>query len=187
MIRYKLIFILGGPASGKGTLCSNLVKNFDSLKHVSSGDLLRHKQDLDLNLKSMMNNGKLLPSAFIGNLILSHIKDNISTDKIILLDGFPRNKENMKYFNLHMKNNFNLLTSIVLDCDDDIMLNRIIARGRLDDTELICKTRIHTYRKETEPLINKIDKNLVKHIYSGVSDNDTQAQAFKILTELSIV
>lgn len=37
--------ILGAPASGKGTISSRIVKNFN-LEHISSGDLLR------LNIKN---------------------------------------------------------------------------------------------------------------------------------------
>ncbi len=187
MIRYNLIFVLGGPGSGKGTLCSNLVKRFDSFVHVSPGDLIRSKQDLDLETVATIENGKLLPTPYIGSLIWSHIKKNIETDKIILLDGFPRNKENMEYYNLHMQNNFNLLATIVLNCEDDLMIERIATRAktldRIDDNEKTCKTRIQTYHEETEKVLGLIDKNLIKNIYSTKSEDETYAQAFKILIE----
>ena len=36
----KIIFVLGGPATGKGTQCAKLVEEF-GYQHVSTGDLLR--------------------------------------------------------------------------------------------------------------------------------------------------
>src|ERR1700761_3989328 len=39
-----VIFVLGGPGSGKGTQCAKLVKDF-GFKHLSAGDLLREEQD----------------------------------------------------------------------------------------------------------------------------------------------
>lgn len=33
-------FVVGGPGSGKGTQCDNLVKDY-GFKHLSTGDLLR--------------------------------------------------------------------------------------------------------------------------------------------------
>jgi len=36
----KIVFVLGGPASGKGTQCANLVKEFGYC-HISTGDLFR--------------------------------------------------------------------------------------------------------------------------------------------------
>ena len=35
-----IIFIVGGPGSGKGTQCGRIVKKY-GLSHLSSGDLLR--------------------------------------------------------------------------------------------------------------------------------------------------
>ena len=37
---FRVIFVMGGPASGKGTICAEVVKRSNSV-HVSSGDLLR--------------------------------------------------------------------------------------------------------------------------------------------------
>ena len=36
----KIVFVLGGPASGKGTQCDNLKKEF-GYTHISTGDLFR--------------------------------------------------------------------------------------------------------------------------------------------------
>ena len=36
----KITFILGGPASGKGTQCEKLVEEF-GYTHISTGDLMR--------------------------------------------------------------------------------------------------------------------------------------------------
>ncbi len=36
----KIVFVLGGPASGKGTQCANLVTEF-GYTHISTGDLFR--------------------------------------------------------------------------------------------------------------------------------------------------
>lgn len=37
-----VIFVLGGPGSGKGTQCSNLVREFGFV-HLSAGELLREE------------------------------------------------------------------------------------------------------------------------------------------------
>jgi adenylate kinase family enzyme len=36
----QIVFVLGGPASGKGTQCANLVAEF-GYTHISTGDLFR--------------------------------------------------------------------------------------------------------------------------------------------------
>lgn len=37
---FRVIFVMGGPACGKGTVCAEVMKRSNSV-HVSSGDLLR--------------------------------------------------------------------------------------------------------------------------------------------------
>ncbi len=39
----KIIFVLGGPATGKGTQCEKLVEEF-KYTHISVGDLMRAHQ-----------------------------------------------------------------------------------------------------------------------------------------------
>jgi len=39
-MKAKITFILGGPASGKGTQCEKLVEEF-GYTHISTGDLMR--------------------------------------------------------------------------------------------------------------------------------------------------
>lgn len=36
-----MVFVLGGPGSGKGTQCERLTKEFSDIAHFSAGDLLR--------------------------------------------------------------------------------------------------------------------------------------------------
>src|ERR1700755_3412662 len=55
-----IIFVLGGPGSGKGTQCAKLVKDF-GFKHLSAGDLLREEQDR--------------PGSQFGELIKTYIKE----------------------------------------------------------------------------------------------------------------
>ncbi len=39
---FRVIFVMGGPASGKGTICAEVVKRANAV-HVSCGDLLREE------------------------------------------------------------------------------------------------------------------------------------------------
>ena len=93
-----------------------------------------------------MKNGELVSSAVMVTLIQKHMKHH--PGKRILLDGFPRSAENAK----------DLVTlcgkpelALHLDCDDCILIERILARGkdgsRADDNIHTALTRIRTYHK----------------------------------------
>ena len=60
----KIIFVLGGPGSGKGTQCDRIVKKY-KLTHLSAGDLLREEvksgSATGQQLESVMKEGKLVP------------------------------------------------------------------------------------------------------------------------------
>ena len=48
----KITFVLGGPASGKGTQCDKIVQEF-GFTHISVGDLMREEvQKVGYNLLS---------------------------------------------------------------------------------------------------------------------------------------
>lgn len=40
--KQKVIFIVGGPGSGKGTACQHLIEKY-GFKHFSTGELLREE------------------------------------------------------------------------------------------------------------------------------------------------
>ena len=184
MRKHDLILIMGGPASGKGTTCAFLSQKYDQVFHISVGDLLREKKDLDPKLAEMMKNGALLPVSVVGNVILSHIKEKCDTNKIILLDGFPRSQDNYDYFCGEMSEFINLVGILVIDCDDETMVERAVNRGgqsgRTDDNAQTCRRRIKIYHDETEKIIGLFDKKLITRV-SGL-EKDTNATREKIVT-----
>eukprot|EP00877_Chromochloris_zofingiensis_P005326 jgi/Chrzof1/14795/Cz09g16140.t1 len=60
----KVICVLGGPGSGKGTQCERIVAKY-GYKHLSAGDLLRDEvksgSDLGKQCEQIMKKGKLVP------------------------------------------------------------------------------------------------------------------------------
>ncbi|CAI0546425.1 unnamed protein product, partial [Linum tenue] len=94
-----VVFVLGGPGSGKGTQCANIVEHF-GYTHLSAGDLLRAEiksgSENGTMIQNMIKEGKIVPSEvtikFLEKAILG-----IDNDKF-LIDGFPRNEENRAAF-----------------------------------------------------------------------------------------
>lgn len=61
----KVIFVVGGPGSGKGTQCAKLAAEYH-FEHLSTGDILREERKkegtLAKQLDEIMNAGKLVSS-----------------------------------------------------------------------------------------------------------------------------
>ena len=60
----KIIFVVGGPASGKGTQCAKLVEEF-GYTHISTGDAMRAEVKSGSKegekIKKIMDDGCLVP------------------------------------------------------------------------------------------------------------------------------
>jgi len=82
---------MGAPGSGKGTISDRIIKKFN-MKHLSSGDILRHhiqqKTSLGITANMYMQKGQLVPDSLVIDCILEEIS-NIEPGSW-LLDGFPR-------------------------------------------------------------------------------------------------
>ena len=65
-------FVLGGPGSGKGTLCSKLVSQHGFV-HLSAGELLRQERNSGSETSDLINtfikNGEIVPVKITVNLI----------------------------------------------------------------------------------------------------------------------
>lgn len=51
----KILYIIGGPGSGKGTICEQLINKYH-FKHLSTGDLLRAEVKSGSELGEEINN-----------------------------------------------------------------------------------------------------------------------------------
>ena len=162
--KYKVIFIIGPPGVGKNTQCDKLVEKYNFI-HFSAGDLLRGEISKGTEkgklIKSIMTQGKYVPAKITCNLI-KNAMDNYSKEKIFLIDGYPRNQENIDGWIEIFGDNYNLITSIILDCDEKELEKRLIERakssGRIDDNYEVIKKRFKTHIEESKPIEDQLKK-----------------------------
>ena len=95
-----------------------------------------------------MSQGKYVPVKITCGLIKKAM-DNYSKDKIFLIDGYPRNQDNIDGWLETFGNNFILITSIILDCEEKELEKRLIERAkssrRIDDNIETIKKRFKTH------------------------------------------
>ena len=171
----SVVFVLGGPGSGKGTQCERIVKNF-GYEHLSTGDLLREEckkgGDLATKLNEVMSQGKLVSSDLLVQLLNKAMKDRGWEKKKFLIDGFPRNQENIDEWNKQIGEKANLKFVLMMDVSEEVMKERLLKRGkdsgRADDNEATIIKRFDTFKNESMPVIKVYEKQgKVKKINSG--------------------
>jgi len=151
------IIFLGPPGAGKGTQAS-LLAEFGKIPHISTGDILRQaivdQTELGQKAQSYMDQGELVPD----DLILDLIRDRLShsdTHNGWILDGFPRNVSQASFLD-------QLLRELAQECDyvinlevpDEVLIERLLARGRKDDNHDTIARRLEVYRDLTAPVID---------------------------------
>lgn len=151
------MIFLGPPGSGKGTQ-AQLLSQSCNIPHISTGEILRtavsQGTDLGLKAKSYMDQGELVPDQLIIDLVRHRLDQNDATSGWIL-DGFPRNVSQASFLD-------ELLTEIDqgydcvvnLDVPDEVIIGRLLKRGRSDDNEETIRHRLGVYREQTAPLIS---------------------------------
>ena len=171
-MKEKLLFI-GPPGAGKGTQ-ANLFCSKYGLDHLSTGDLLRDEvssgSDLGLQASEIMNKGELVSDELVLSIVEGRL-DNIK--KGWLLDGFPRNVSQANALkNLLEKINHPLEAVISIQIADDVLIKRLLARGREDDNEKVIVNRLKVYREKTSPLIDLYRKQGLLVEIDGNADID---------------
>ena len=186
----EVIFLLGGPGSGKGTLGEKIAETFE-YKPISAGDLLREEKERPGSkngalIKEYQAEGKIVPSEITIGLIKAKILELSSNGfHKFLLDGFPRNDENLKLWNEIVGDSIKLKFVIFLNCSEKIMIDRVLKRGetsgRADDNIETVTKRIKVYNEQTLPVIKYYKKmKMVKEVDSS----KTPEQIFNIVKKL---
>jgi adenylate kinase len=153
----QLIF-LGPPGAGKGTQ-AQLLAQFCQIPHISTGDILRAnvaaKSDLGLKAQSYMDRGELVPDQVLMDMVRGRLQESDASNGWIL-DGFPRTIPQATFLDELLKELTEVkkgLRVVNLDVPDEILVVRLLARGRQDDSEHTIRRRLEVYREQTAPLI----------------------------------
>jgi len=161
LLDVHVIFVVGGPGSGKGTNCTRLSEEFN-LSHLSVGDLLRNEalkgSERGKLLDEYMKEGKIVPMEITLEVVRSAILEHQGKAGF-LIDGFPRKLDQAIEFEEKVaKCKFVLY----FECSEGEMIKRLMERGktsgRIDDNEETIKKRLQTFRDTSFPVIEYYQK-----------------------------
>ncbi|MEH3157098.1 MAG: adenylate kinase [Gordonia paraffinivorans] len=150
------LVILGPPGAGKGTQAEMLSESL-GIPHVSTGDLFRANisegTSIGLEAKKYLDAGDLVPSQITVDMVKARVQEPDATNGFIL-DGFPRSTEQADALTEILDGLGTSLDAVLsFVVDEDVVVERMLARGRADDTEDVIRNRMQVYVKETSPLL----------------------------------
>ncbi|PIC45970.1 hypothetical protein B9Z55_005812 [Caenorhabditis nigoni] len=190
---HNVVFVLGPPGSGKGTICAKIQENLGYV-HLSAGDLLRAERQREGSefgalIEQHIRNGSIVPVE-ITCALLENAMNNSGDAKGFLVDGFPRNEDNLQGWNKQMTGKALVQFVLFLSCPVPICIQRCLNRGqgRTDDNEESLKKRVETYNRQTFPIIEHFEKNgLVREVKSERSVEEIYADVVEVFNQAAKV
>ncbi|XP_075413553.1 adenylate kinase isoenzyme 5 [Tenrec ecaudatus] len=152
----KIIFMIGGPGSGKATQCTKLVEKY-GLTHLSTGELVRSALSSETErsrlMRDIMERGGLVPTGIMLALLKEAMAASLGDTKGFLIDGYPREVKQGEEFGRRIGEPHLV---ICMDCSADTMTNRLLQQSQSspcgDNSETVSK-RLETYYRASIPLI----------------------------------
>ncbi|WAC56453.1 adenylate kinase [Gordonia sp. SL306] len=150
------LVILGPPGAGKGTQ-AELLSEALGIPHISTGDLFRANISqgtaVGIEAKRYLDAGDLVPSEITVDMVRARVGEPDAA-KGFILDGFPRSTEQADALKDILANLDTSLDAVLsFQVDADVVVDRMLSRGRADDTEDVIRNRMAVYTKETAPLL----------------------------------
>ncbi|QSH39273.1 nucleoside monophosphate kinase [Candidatus Kaiserbacteria bacterium] len=160
----KTVLFFGPSGAGKGTqvelLKEHLAKKSDrKIVYIEMGGLLRAmvaRGDLTGKLThEIISNGKLMPSFMPIYLLTQYLVDNFTGEEHIVADGVTRREGQAKAFDDAMafygREDYEV---VLMELSPEVALERLLARGRNDDSEEKIQRRIDWYNKDVLPALD---------------------------------
>lgn len=148
-----MIVLMGGQGVGKGTF-SKMLRAAHDYNYIETGAMFR-SLPADSEIAKIIARGDLVPDSELFKLVAS----KISTEKDLLIDGFPRTVPQAQWLVQNYADKFTIHI-LYLDVPEEIMIKRINKRineggGRADDADSAAvRRRLDTFWKITIPAIN---------------------------------
>lgn len=144
------ILLIGPQGSGKSTQADLLARQLNVPK-ITVGDIFRDlaKQDSEQGkkIKAILEAGKLVDDDLTARIV----KEKLSREEFkegFVVDGYPRTLEQANIFDPNYDKVF------YLNLQQEKATERLLKRGRADDTSELIKKRLDLYQEQTQPLLD---------------------------------
>ncbi len=196
MTKQTIIF-LGPQGSGKGTHAIELeadIKKLDPatpIVHFEMGKNLREmaKQDNYTSklIDGLISNGNLVPFNISCSVFTDYLIKHLTGPEHLIIDGFPRSESQVEVLDTTMSFYGRENPTIVhINISDEIGLERLLKRGRADDTEEHIRKRLAWSRAEWESILALLNKNPIYKVIEIDGDQTIEAVHQEILTKLAL-
>jgi len=150
------LLLLAAPGGGKGTQGERLAAHF-GVQHISSGDVLRvaagDGTPAGREVAAYQRRGDLVPGQIVFDLVIPVVAAAAARGGYIL-DGFPRTlPQAIAAAEIGVRLDLTLDATIYLHVPEPVLIRRLLARARPDDTPEVIRHRLEVFADTTRPLV----------------------------------
>jgi len=168
--------ILGRQGSGKGTQSLRIAERYGCV-HVSTGDVLRAAvadgTELGRQASAIMESGGLVGDDIMNGIVAERLAQADIVEHGVLLDGFPRTADQADALEQILTDlDHSLTIAVNLEVAVEEVTQRMMARGRSDDTEEAIARRLSLYEEQTAPLLSWFSDRGLLATVDGLGEED---------------
>lgn len=159
-----MILFFGPTGAGK-SMQGQMLAVRQGWKWLSTGEMLRESKDP--TVIEVLKSGELVSDELTYEVFNEAVRDAKAKNyEKIIVDGFPRTKEQAEWLGDYMEENGEVIdVVVVLEVPEGEIMNRLEKRGRMEDTPETIAKRMNIYRQKMYPVLGSFAEDGVKIIH----------------------
>jgi adenylate kinase len=135
-------------------------------EHIKAHDAIGQKAE------DIVKHGQLIPDEITNEMVHQRLLESDAKHSF-LLDGYPRDVFQAEFITKEVS----FSGVIVMTLTDELIMERLLARGRADDIPETIKDRIKLYKETTQPVLDFLEEKNIPFIrVNGDYNIDTDVE-----------
>ena len=182
-----MILFMGVVGAGKSVQGRHL-SDMLGYPWISTGEILR--QHISGEKRERMNKGELLTDEELFEMVNPILSEHVHDGKVkVILDGFPRTRAQAEWLQSFTEKHDAPIDCIIrLEADQEVVTERLLARGRPDDTADVIDTRFNEYEKSTKPILDFFEKQGIPspRVDGNGTEKEVRARIAQVVQDLNV-
>ncbi len=159
------MILLFGPTGAGKSMQGQMLAVRQGWKWLSTGEMLR--QSNDPTVIETLRQGDLVSDELTFKVFDEAVQDaNAKQYKNIIVDGFPRTKEQAEWLMEYLKAHREAIDLVIaLEVPDAEITRRLELRGRMEDTPDVIAKRMNLYRQKMYPVLGSFAEQGIKIVH----------------------